>query len=642
MQVDATKAQLAWYLRNCLRSDYAHRLQGVLIRHLPLLLEATSSTEGCDCPECRGQAADEALKGESPRRSLQRLRRTLAQYVDIPESDEPLEQNALFAQEEFGLDEVDLGLLQLVLRYERNRDLEHLADATGVNVQSPTLALAALINAEARTVRDRLRPGGALVDQGILTTEHNDEHVMGLAGTSGRFRLSPPLRRVMFRPCDSREQWTVGLMGSPLATPLAWADFEHLGGERDLAVRVLSGEMGRRQKGLNLLLHGPVGTGKTEFCKALAREAGRTLWSAGEKDEEGGEPSRSERLAGLRLLQRMLKDRADALLLFDEAEDLLVAADGPARSRRDESKVFINRTVEENPVPVLWTCNDVQHIPPAVLRRMTLALEIKTPNQAVRGRIMGRALLAENVQVADEAVRDLTARYPAPPAIITSAARAAALAGGGAAEIELAMAGVLRVLHIAPTTDERSRGSFDPALTRCDTDLLALADRLATPGAPHNWSLCLHGAPGTGKSLYARYLAGRLGMEVMHRRASDLLSMWVGETEKQIAEAFADARREGAMLIIDEAESLFADRRDAVRSWEVTQVNEMLTWMESHPLPFVCTTNLMDRLDQASLRRFTLKLRFEPLNTEQAVRGAVSPTATRLHPGACSPSPPRP
>ena len=72
------------------------------------------------------------------------------------------------------------------------------------------------------------------------------------------------------------------------------------------------------------------------------------------------------------------------------------------------------------------------------------------------------------------------------------------------------------------------------------------------------------------------------------------------------------------MLIIDEADSLLSDRRDAVRSHEVSQVNEMLTWMESHPLPFICTTNLVDRLDQASLRRFTVKLRFDPLNSTRA------------------------
>ena len=72
------------------------------------------------------------------------------------------------------------------------------------------------------------------------------------------------------------------------------------------------------------------------------------------------------------------------------------------------------------------------------------------------------------------------------------------------------------------------------------------------------------------------------------------------------------------MLVIDEADSLLSERREALRSWEVTQVNEMLTWMETHPLPFVCTTNLMERLDQASLRRFTLKLKFKALRPSQA------------------------
>ncbi len=152
----------------------------------------------------------------------------------------------------------------------------------------------------------------------------------------------------------------------------------------------------------------------------------------------------------------------------------------------------------------------------------------------------------------------------------------------------------------------------------CDENLARLVERLAAPAAPRNWSLCIHGAPGTGKSLFARHLAARLGLEVMKQRASDLLSKWVGDSEKRIAAAFATARAQGAVLVIDEADSLLSDRRNAVRSWEVTQVNEMLTWMEDHPLPFICTTNVMDRLDQASLRRFTLKLQFNALEPEQA------------------------
>lgn len=71
------------------------------------------------------------------------------------------------------------------------------------------------------------------------------------------------------------------------------------------------------------------------------------------------------------------------------------------------------------------------------------------------------------------------------------------------------------------------------------------------------------------------------------------------------------------MLIFDEADSLLADRRGAERSWEVSQVNEMLTWMESHPLPFVCTTNFVEKLDPATQRRFTFRIRFDFLSVDQ-------------------------
>ena len=150
-----------------------------------------------------------------------------------------------------------------------------------------------------------------------------------------------------------------------------------------------------------------------------------------------------------------------------------------------------------------------------------------------------------------------------------------------------------------------------------DTDLSRLTERILR-GGMLNFSLCLFGAPGTGKSEYARHLADKMGLEVLHKRASDLLSKFLGGTEKYIAYAFQEARTEKKFLIFDEADSLLQDRGEAEHSWEITQVNEMLTWMESHPYPFVCTTNLMDRLDPASLRRFTFKVKYGYLTREQA------------------------
>ena len=183
---------------------------------------------------------------------------------------------------------------------------------------------------------------------------------------------------------------------------------------------------------------------------------------------------------------------------------------------------------------------------------------------------------------------------------------------------------------------------FDPELVRADTDLVQLADRLAERG-PGPVSFCLQGPPGTGKSAFVRYLAERMGLEVVQKRASDLMSKWVGDTEKRIAEAFAEARDAGSFLVFDEADSLLADRGFAVRSWEVSQVNEMLTWMESHPLPFACTTNFGEHLDPATLRRFVFKVTLDYLSPEQVEAAfrrffAAPPpsgprTARRSHPG---------
>ena len=106
----------------------------------------------------------------------------------------------------------------------------------------------------------------------------------------------------------------------------------------------------------------------------------------------------------------------------------------------------------------------------------------------------------------------------------------------------------------------------------------------------------------------------------MIRRASDLVSKFVGETEQQMAAMFREAEAEKAVLLLDEADSFLQDRRGAQRTYEVTEVNEMLQGMERFNGIFVCTTNLMDSIDQAALRRFTFKIRFKPLTREQRER----------------------
>jgi SpoVK/Ycf46/Vps4 family AAA+-type ATPase len=130
-------------------------------------------------------------------------------------------------------------------------------------------------------------------------------------------------------------------------------------------------------------------------------------------------------------------------------------------------------------------------------------------------------------------------------------------------------------------------------------------------------TFCLYGPSGTGKSQLARHIADALGKPILIKRASDLMDKYVGGTEKQIAAMFEQALDEDAVLLLDEADSFLSDRTGANHRWEATQTNELLTQLECFEGLFFATTNLMDLMDAACLRRFSHKIKFDYLNPDQ-------------------------
>lgn len=405
------------------------------------------------------------------------------------------------------------------------------------------------------------------------------------------------------------------LLGSNLKSDLKWNDFDYLKKERDIFLNILTSAVNNKTKGINILLFGSVGTGKTQLSKLVANKAKIDIYSVSAEIMDK-EATRTDRLNDLVSKQTILSKMDNSCILFDEAEDVMNRGFSEFGSA---SKAYLNTLIEETPVPIIWTTNNIYNVDPAFLRRMTYTIEFEKLSEDVRLNIWKRTLRKNKLKVDNKRLVELNKNYDISPSLITNAVNTTKLINGSQDDFEMFVENLARVVTKKKNVKKKKEfemNEYNDDLVNTDLDIKDLTSKIKSCGKL-NFSLCLYGEPGTGKSLYARYLAKELGLDVILKRASDLMSKYVGETEQNIANAFAEAKSKKAMLIFDEADSFLQNRNNAVRNWEVSQVNEMLTWMESHEYPFVCTTNLLDSLDEASLRRFTFKIKFDYMTKNQ-------------------------
>ena len=223
---------------------------------------------------------------------------------------------------------------------------------------------------------------------------------------------------------------------------------------------------------------------------------------------------------------------------------------------------------------------------PAFIRRFDMIIKLPVPPKKQRQKIIRAS--CSNL-LGEQDIERISAVDTLSPAIVTRAGSVIDAIKDKLSETDQAPAleliinntleaqGHQRIQRYDPN---RLPETYDPAFIHTDADLEGIAEGLKKTRAGR---LCLYGPPGTGKTAYGRWLAARLEVPLLVKRGSDLLSMWVGGTEKHIAEYFRQAETEGAILLFDEIEGFLQDRRVAKHSWEVTGVNEMLTRMESFP-----------------------------------------------------------
>ena len=173
-------------------------------------------------------------------------------------------------------------------------------------------------------------------------------------------------------------------------------------------------------------------------------------------------------------------------------------------------------------------------------------------------------------------------------------------------------------LVLAPDRLTQLREALDRLLhqSRVIDDWGFLAGR---PGA-RGVRMLFAGPPGTGKSLSAEILAGALGVDLLTVDISRVVSKWIGETEKNLAEVFEAAERAQAVLFFDEADALFGKRTevsDAHDRYANLETAYLLARLEKFEGLAVLATNLRQNVDPAFTRRLEFVVDFDPPSAEE-------------------------
>lgn len=542
---------------------------------------------------------------------------------DIEINDSVLEKNISKIGEALNLTELECKILHFVVLVKNCDLLDNTADLAGdMNREQVIKLLAVTLDEPMSEIRDAFHRRSSLHSSGLLQLERAN-YSLNL-----KVNLLEGLEDRVFSNQGSIFDLVRHLIVPAKEVNLVAHDFGHLAEKYDRISSYLRYALQRRIKGVNILIHGEPGVGKTGLVRTIAQSTDAAcLYELSTVDGDGDPMNEKERFQAYQLSQKLLQSQPSSVILFDEIEDVFPTNPFEilfGMKSHGKQKGWVNELLEENLVPAFWVSNAIHQLDPAYLRRFDLVVEIKPMQHKARYAVLNKML--KGLPLSESWLSKMAHHKHLHPGQIQRAKKVVSCLVEDNAESDViqheleTLIGETQVAMGNPKKPQQSSSVITPyslSFLNADADLKRISVGL---GKNQSGRLCLYGCPGSGKSGYANHLAEYLDKPLVSRKGSDLLGMYVGQTEQNIAAMFEQAEEEGAVLLLDEGDSFLMGRTGAHNHWEVTLVNELLTQMEQFEGIFVISTNLMDNLDAASLRRFDFKIKFDYMRPEQAWR----------------------
>ena len=388
-------------------------------------------------------------------------------------------------------------------------------------------------------------------------------------------------------------------------------------------------------RGIVLLFVGPPGTGKTMTAKAMARELGKRLLLVDPQQIFDLKRPVEDNLADLFREAKL----QDAVVFFDECEGVL-----SHRATGNPQVSLILSAIEHYDGIIVMSTNLPQLLDDSLDRRVLYRVVFEPPSVSLRRRIW-EVHLPDGVPLADDVDLGLLSRMfeftggYIKNAVLVAVNRALTRPERPARlnhqDLEIAARSQLRArlneyaerhmtklrltdLVLPPETEAQVHEIVAAARSRSIVfQEWGFGDKLSKG---KGLSALFDGEPGTGKTLCAEILAAELGLTLYRIQVANVVSKYIGETEKALTRVFKEADQSHCLLLFDEADSLFSKRTD-VKSvqdkYANMEINVLLQLMERYDGLVVLTTNLKKGIDKAFERRLTFKVNFPFPEPEQ-------------------------